>query len=248
MVKCAKVTRIVAPLLVFVSMVFAIVAIATGDSMTWLVGDDIEAENNFFENGDPIDNDPFFQHCNDNVDASSPSCQGLTRMVVQLEFYLGRSRATYCDALLPNCEGSDEFPVILDQSYDDFMFDENDNSTAFVMLYDGCPIGSITVQVTVSLGIILMFGSLVLDALSFKRRFDKPRISTFLLVLGWAFMLAGVVSWVLTCQNTSSSLYPDITIGLGFIFLIISVAIGFVAGAIRVLRVEDFKYQAQVYI
>lgn len=245
MVKVAKVTRIVAPVLVFISMVFAIVAIASGSSVPWLVGENIPALNNQNVGGDEIDNDPFVQECL----SASESCIGITGLTVQIEFFLGTSTASYCDQEFGlACNNTDEFPVILSRTYDEYMFDEEGSSTPFVMLYDGCPIGSTTVQVTVSLSILLMFGSLVLDALSFIRRFDKPRVSTFMLVLGWAFSLAGLISWILTCQNTSTNLYPGLTIGTGFILLIISIAVGFFAGAVRILRVEDFKYQQQVYI
>lgn len=249
MVKVAKITRIVAPTLVFISMALAIVAVATGDSIPWLVGENVEGLNNQVppnEIGDDVANDPFIQQCTLDTDNI---CNGVVSLIIQLEFYLGRSYASYCSSEFGvDCEGSNDFPQILDRSYSDYLFDEKDQETAFVMVYDGCDIGSTTVLVTVSLSVVLMFGSLVLDALSFKRRFDKPRVSTFLLVLGWAFSLAALISWVLTCQNTATSLYPEITIGTGFIFLVVSIGVGFFAGAVRILRVSDFKYQQQVYI
>lgn len=246
MVKVAKITRIVAPVLVFIAMVFAIVAVATGNSIPWLVGVDIRVIEDL--EASDVDTDPFYDDC-------AITCNGRPALILQLEFFIGRSVAEYCglqDGADPETDGcdedTDEFPIILDQTYGDYLFDDNENTTPFVMLYDGCEIGSTTVLVVVSLGIILMFGSLFLDALSFRRRFDKPRVSTFLLILGWAFTLAALITWVLTCQATATTLYSDITIGTGFIFLIVSIFIGFFAAAVRIFRVNDFTYEQQVYI
>lgn len=245
MVKAAKITRIVAPTLVFISMVFAILALATGNSVPWLVGQDVRVIQDL--TASDIDEDPFYDDC-------GISCNGRPALILQLEFYIGRGVAEYCglqdgdDPETDECEDSGDFPIILDQTYGDYLFDDDGLTTPFVMLYDGCEIGSTTVLVVVSLGIILMFGSLFLDALSFRRRFDKPRVSTFLLVLGWAFTLAALITWVLTCQATATTLYSDITIGTGFIFLVVSIFIGFFAGAVRIFRVNDFTYEQQVYI